>query len=199
MLQTSGFPSIQILEPKFAVSNLCTIRSPTTGPSNHQDSFSRYPMLGPRQLAPLGLEHSIEDLVIGQPAAADSPRIVARLFRSPIPFAILMPSDLAPQICNQDLSTDLVWVLGNIEELSAMAEIHENEITTPAPLCHSSTDIPEVLLQCFANDSTTHQDDTILPSTSMSITGRPSTISKSITTLGRNFLQARAHGCHSLR
>ena len=193
------------------------VHSYVPGPSNHQDSYSRYPMLGPRQLAPLGLEHSVKDLlqrlperlqqsarvqvfmkrstaqmaklvqdwkqttkpiiqrsisalhpptqvdlIIAQPAAGDSPRVVARLMHVGTPFAVLMPTDLAPQITDPNLwngtdipiitereaykelgkivylETDLLWVVGNIPELSAVAEIYDHELTTPAPLCQFS-------------------------------------------------------------
>lgn len=55
-------PSIPVLESQLSISSLRTIGSSSPGPSNHQDSYSRYPMLGPRLLAPLGLEHSVQDL-----------------------------------------------------------------------------------------------------------------------------------------
>ena len=195
------------------LSDVDWVHSYVPGPSNHQDSYSRYPMLGPRQLAPLGLEHSITDLlgrlpdrlkdattvqvftgrstaqmarqvqqwkrttkpimqraisptrkprpvdfVIAQPAAGDSPRVVAQLLQSSTPFAILLPTDLAPQVKDPNLwqgtefdiqadqkqysalgkivylDTDLMWLIGNIPELEGSAEVFNDELSSPAPL-----------------------------------------------------------------
>jgi hypothetical protein len=46
------------------------------------------------------------ELIITMPRAEDAPRIAARLLTTTIPFAILVPSDLAPRIPSPDQFSD---------------------------------------------------------------------------------------------
>jgi len=81
-----------------------------------------------------------------------------------------MPSDLAPQIKGPNLDTDLLWVIGNIHELSNLAEIHENEIVSPAPFCHFPKDIPD-FFQSLSTEVDSSNQDTALP-TSLQFCGK---------------------------
>ena len=185
------------------------------GPDNLQDSNSRYPMLGPRTLAPAGFAHALGDmlaalpahlrraktvqvhagkftgeaskqvqqwktttnpviqasislqhppksphLVIAAPAPSEASRIAIHLLRSGVPFAIFMPSDIAPTIMQPDmvkgttitneewndlgklvyLATDKVWLIGNVEETQELRQVFHLEISTAAPLsCYSTS------------------------------------------------------------
>jgi hypothetical protein len=90
-----------------------------------------------------------------------------------VPFAVLLPSDLGPTIASKNLlgdgreisdkqynslgkiaylSTDKLWVIGNIPELSPLREIYYNDFETPAPL------------SIYANTAT-DDDDVDIPTT----------------------------------
>ena len=103
----------------------------------------------------------------------DGPRIAAHLALGTVPFAVLLPADLGPNITDPDLfqkdgrhvtdtvynklgklmylATDKLWVIGNIPELSDHRDIFFEEILTPAPLTCNATavdddpDIPSTL------------------------------------------------------
>ena len=53
-------------------------------------------------------------------------------------------------------------MIGNIHELSNLAEIHENEIVSPAPFCHSPKDIPG-FLQSLSTEVGSSDQGTVLP------------------------------------
>ncbi len=193
------------------LSDIQWIHSYIPGPDNSLfDALSRYPLLGPRVLAPIGLSdavstlldslpdslrdahatrvfapphtqkvaqqvqawgrptnpidvHSITHrsipppttgLIITIPRAEDAPRITARLLTTTIPFAVLLPSDLAPRIADNNqfeeqpdlrtsykdegkimfLDSDHVWIVGNIPALHQFHRIHSQVLHRPAPL-----------------------------------------------------------------
>jgi hypothetical protein len=84
------------------------------------------------------------DLIISVPPPEDAPRIAARLLSTTIPFAVLLPSELAPRIADaghfQDqpdlalpyaqggkvmlLDSDQLWFIGNIAPLHNFAKIY---------------------------------------------------------------------------
>ncbi len=88
------------------------------------------------------------------PRAEDAPRIAARLFTTKIPFAILVPSDLAPRIAQPNqfesqpdlaepyatagkimfLDSDHLWVTGNIPSLQSFSKIYSQVLDRPSPL-----------------------------------------------------------------
>ncbi len=137
------------------LSDISWVHSYIPGPENTLfDALSRYPLLGPRVLAPVGLSDAVAtllahlpdslkearkvrvfipphtqkvaqqvqawrlptnpidvhsfthntppppdtELIITMPRAEDAPQIAVRLLTTTIPFAILVPSDLAPRI-----------------------------------------------------------------------------------------------------
>ena len=139
------------------LSDVSWVHSYIPGPDNTLfDALSRYPLLGPRVLAPTGLSHAVAhlldclppalrsapkvrvfapphtqriaqqvqawrsptnpidthslthraspvpapDLIITAPRPEDAPCIAARLLTTTIPFALLLPSDLAPRIAD---------------------------------------------------------------------------------------------------
>jgi hypothetical protein len=145
------------------LSDLSWIHSYLLGPENSLfDALSRYPLLGPRALAPVGLSDAVStlldhlpvslkdariarvftpphtqkvaqqlqawrrptnpidvhsfthlhppapntDFVLTMPRAEDAPRIATRLLTTTIPFAILLPSDLAPRIADDNQFPD---------------------------------------------------------------------------------------------
>jgi transposase InsO family protein len=193
------------------LSDLEWVHSYIPGPDNVLfDALSRYPLLGPRVLAPVGLSdavtrllehlpdslqtarkvcvfapphtqkvaqqvqawrqptnpinvHSIThtvppspdtELIITMPRAEDAPRIAARLLTTKIPFAILVPSDLAPRIAQPNqfesqpdlaepyttagkimfLDSDHLWIMGNIPSLQSFSKIYSQVLTRPSPL-----------------------------------------------------------------
>jgi hypothetical protein len=93
-------------------------------------------------------------LIIAVPRAEDAPRIVARLLTTIIPFAVLLPSDLAPRVADADkfdgqpdlhetyksavkimfLDSDQLWIVGNIPDLHHFHRIHSQVLLHPAPL-----------------------------------------------------------------
>jgi hypothetical protein len=193
------------------LSDLSWIHSYLPGPENSLfDSLSRYPLLGPRVLAPVGLSDAVSTLldylpvslkaariarvftpphtqkvaqqlqawrhptnpidvhsfthlnppapntefVLTMPRAEDAPRIAARLLITTIPFAILLPSDLAPRIADANqfpeqpdlqaaykqagkimfLESDHLWFLGNMPSLSDFCKIFSQVLDWPSPL-----------------------------------------------------------------
>ncbi len=163
------------------------------------DGLSRYPLLGPRVLAPIGITQAVStlldhlpdsfrdspkirvfapphtqrlaqqiqawrrptnpidthsfthrspptddtSLVITVPPAEDAPRIAARLLATTIPFAVLVPAELAPRIADDHhfpdqpalgqpyahggkimfLDSDQLWFVGNIPALQQFSKI----------------------------------------------------------------------------
>ncbi len=91
-------------------------------------------------------------LIITIPRAEDAPRITARLLTTTIPFAVLLPSDLAPRIADNNqfeeqprspytnagkimfLDSDHIWIVGNIPALHQFHRIHSQVLHRPAPL-----------------------------------------------------------------
>jgi hypothetical protein len=93
-------------------------------------------------------------LIIAVPRAEDAPRIAARLLTTTIPFAVLLPSDLAPRVPDADhfegqpdlhepyksagkimfLDSDQLWIVGNIPDLHHFHRIHSQVLLRPAPL-----------------------------------------------------------------
>jgi hypothetical protein len=93
-------------------------------------------------------------LIITIPRAEDAPRITARLLTTTIPFAVLLPSDLAPRIADHNqseeqpdlrspyndagkimfLDSDHIWIVGNIPALHQFHRIHSQVLHCPAPL-----------------------------------------------------------------
>ncbi len=83
------------------------------------------------------------DFVLAMPRAEDAPRIAARLLATLIPFALLLPSDLALRIADANqfpeqpdlqlhykqagkimfLDSDHLWILGNMPSLSDFSKI----------------------------------------------------------------------------
>ena len=199
------------------LSQITTIHQYIAGRINAiADACSRYPMLGPRRLAPIGLQHSIQ-LLIGKlpaslraanivhanagldtpdlarllqawrtgpgsivptaptsrlpPAPADlavmvprpeiAPSCLALYLLSDVPFAVLLPVDLAAQATKPNIFPDapveelqaafaragkitllhpqMIWVIGNMPG-AALVETYGSELRTPDPLsCFSST------------------------------------------------------------
>jgi hypothetical protein len=196
------------------LSDINWVHSYIKGPDNTLfDALSRYPLLGPRVLAPTGLSHAVStlldylppslraaaklrvfapphtqriaqqvqawriptnpidthslthrsppdpttDLIITSPRPEDAPRIAARLLSTTIPFALLLPSDLAPRIsdanhfddqpCLRDLykhggkimflDSDFLWFIGNVPELSDFSQIFAQVLDCPPPLLSS--------------------------------------------------------------
>jgi hypothetical protein len=94
------------------------------------------------------------DFVLTMPRAEDAPRIAARLLTTTIPFAILLPSDLAPRIADANqfpdqpdlqaaytqagkitfLDSDHLWFLGNMPSLSDFSKIFSHVLDRPSPL-----------------------------------------------------------------
>ncbi len=186
------------------LSDLSWIHTYIPGPQNTlYDGLSRYPLLGPRVLAPIGITqavatlldhlpdafrdspklrvfapsphttcyptnpsmapphqphrlslcHSVThrssppadtSLVIAIPPPEDAPRIAARLLSSPIPFAVLLPAELAPRIADDghfpeqpDLShldSDQLWFLGNLPSLQQYSKIYAQILQRSPPL-----------------------------------------------------------------
>jgi hypothetical protein len=193
------------------LSDIQWIHSYIPGPDNSLfDALSRYPLLGPRVLAPIGLSEAVSQLldalpdslkdarvtrvfapphtqkvaqqiqawrrltnpidvhslthrsapspdtglIIAVPRAEDAPRIAARLLATTIPFAVLLPSDLAPRIADAKqfdgqpdlrdaykhtgkimfLDCDLIWIVGNIPDLLHFHHIHSQVLLRPSPL-----------------------------------------------------------------
>jgi hypothetical protein len=93
-------------------------------------------------------------LIITVPRPEDAPRITARLLTTAIPFAVLLPSDLAPRIADAHqfddqpdlddlfkqtgkimfLDSDQIWIVGNIAQLHHFHRIHAQVLQRPAPL-----------------------------------------------------------------
>jgi hypothetical protein len=193
------------------LSDMAWIHSYIPGPENTlYDGLSRYPLLGPRVLAPRGIAqvvsilldhlpdhfrdgpklrvfapphtqriaqqiqawrrptnpidtHSLThrsapapdiSLIVTVPPPEDAPRIAARLLSTTIPFAVLLPSELAPHIADaghfQDqpelalpyaqggkvmfLDSDQLWFIGNITPLHNFAKIYSQVLHQPPPL-----------------------------------------------------------------
>jgi transposase InsO family protein len=181
------------------------------GPLNTlYDGLSRYPLLGPRVLAPIGITQAVAtlldhlpdsfrdspkirvfapphtqriaqqiqawrrptnpidthsfthrspppddtSLIISVPPPEDAPRIAARLLSSSIPFALLLPAELAPRIADDNhfpeqpalahlyaqakkftfLDSDQLWFLGNLPTLQLFSKIYAQLLSRPAPL-----------------------------------------------------------------
>jgi hypothetical protein len=174
------------------------------------DALSRYPCLGPRVLAPIGVSQSVSDLldclpttlrtaakvrvfapphtqaiaqqvqawrtptnpidvhsithrtppaadtdlIITIPRPEDAPRIAARLLSTSIPFALLLPADLAPRIAAANqfddqpdlraayqnggkimfLDSDFLWFIGNIPSLSSFSKFFSHVLDRASPL-----------------------------------------------------------------
>ena len=193
------------------LSDIQWIHSYVPGPENSLfDALSRYPLLGPRVLAPVGLSDAIAHLldslpdslkdarltrvfapphtqkvaqqvqawrrptnpidihslthrtspapdtglIIAVPRVEDAPRITARLLTTSIPFAVLLPSDLAPRIADANqfddqpdlqnaynetgkimfLDSDQIWIIGNVPDLLLFHRIYSQVLLRPAPL-----------------------------------------------------------------
>jgi hypothetical protein len=193
------------------------------GPDNTLfDALSRYPLLGPRVLAPTGLSHAVStlldylpsslraatklrvfapphtqriaqqvqawriptnpidthslthrsppdpttELIITSPRPEDAPRIATRLLSTTIPFALLLPSDLAPRIADADhfegqpclhdlyqhggkimfLDSDFLWFIGNVPDLSDFSQIFAHVLDCPSPLLSSFAFTRDVIL-----------------------------------------------------
>ncbi len=221
------------------LSDIQWIHSYIPGPENSLfDALSRYPLLGPRVLAPVGLSDAISTLldllpdslrdarltrvfapphtqkvaqqvqawrhptnpidihsithntppspdtglIITVPRAEDAPRITARLLSTTIPFAVLLPSDLAPRIADSNqfqeqpdlraayqdtgkvifLDSDQIWIVGNIPDLHRFHQIHAQVLHRPAPLLEvfSNTlhpNLPSTILE-WKHAQDTHPD-----------------------------------------
>jgi hypothetical protein len=205
------------------LADLQWVHSYIKGPDNTLfDALSRYPLLGPRVLAPTGLSHAVStlldylpvslrtatklrvfapphtqriaqqiqawrsptnpidthslthrsppdpalELIITAPRPEDAPRIAARLLSTKIPFALLLPSDLAPRIADDAqfesqpclralyahggkimfLDSDFLWFIGNIPELSDFSQIFSQVLDRSPPLleCHASARHPSL-------------------------------------------------------
>ncbi len=193
------------------LSDLQWVHSYIPGPDNSLfDALSRYPLLGPRVLAPVGLSDAVSQLldalpdtlkdarvtrvfapphtqkvaqqiqawlrltnpidvhslthrsapspdtglIIAVPRAEDVPRIAARLLSTTIPFAVFLPSDLAPRIADANqfdgqpdlrdayqhtgkimfLDCDMIWIVGNIPDLLHFHHIHSQVLLRPSSL-----------------------------------------------------------------
>ena len=88
------------------------------------------------------------------PRAEDAPRIAARLLATPIPFALLLPSDLSSRIADAGqfpdqpdltaaykeagkimfLDSDHLWFLGNMPSLAEFSKIFSTVLDRPSPL-----------------------------------------------------------------
>ncbi len=88
------------------------------------------------------------------PRAEDAPRITARLLATSIPFAVLLPSDLAPHIAAHNqfedqpdlrdayksagkimfLDSEQIWIIGNVPTLQHFHHIYSHVLQRPAPL-----------------------------------------------------------------
>ncbi len=88
------------------------------------------------------------------PRAEDAPRITARLLTTSIPFAVLLPSDLAPHITANNqfddqpdlrdsykstgkimfLDSDQIWIIGIIPTFQHFHHIYSHVLQRPAPL-----------------------------------------------------------------
>jgi hypothetical protein len=193
------------------LSDLSWIHTYIPGPLNTlYDGLSRYPLLGPHVLAPIGItqavatlldhlpdslsdsiklrvfapphtqrviqqiqawrrptnpidSHSIThrssppadiSLVIAVPPPEDAPRIAARLLASPIPFAVLLPAELAPRIADEGhfpdqpdlahlytnggkimfLDSDQLWFVGNLPPARTLLQnLRPDPTTFPTP------------------------------------------------------------------
>jgi hypothetical protein len=202
------------------LSDLSWIHSYLPGPENSLfDALSRYPLLGPRVLAPIGLSDAVStlldhlpeslksarvvrvftpphtqkvaqqvqawrlptnpidvhsfthlhppspntDFVLAMPRTEDAPRIAARLLATLIPFALLLPSDLAPRIADAGqfpdqpdlnasykqagkimfLDSDYLWFLGNLPSLAKFSKIFAMVLDRPSPLVsHYANTLP---------------------------------------------------------
>jgi hypothetical protein len=200
------------------LSDLSWIHTYIPGPLNTlYDGLSRYPLLGPRVLAPIGItqavatlldhlpdslrdspkqaprfcppptqrviqqiqawrrptnpidSHSIThrssppadiSLVITVSPPEDALRIAARLLASPIPFAVLLPAELAPRIADEGhfpdqpdlahlytdggkimfLDSDQLWFVDNLPPLERFCKIYAQILQRSPPLLeHFST------------------------------------------------------------
>jgi hypothetical protein len=92
--------------------------------------------------------------VLAMPRAEDAPRIAARLLTTTIPFAILLPADLAPRIAAPNqfpdqpdlpeaykhagkimfLDSDHLSFLGNMPSLAKFSKIFSHVLDRPSPL-----------------------------------------------------------------
>ena len=92
--------------------------------------------------------------ILTMPRAEDAPRIAARLLTTSIPFAVLLPSDLAPRVADSNqfdgqpvlheayqvagkimfLDSDHLWLIGNIPPLHQFSRIYSQVLQRPAPL-----------------------------------------------------------------
>jgi transposase InsO family protein len=193
------------------LADMDTIHQYIPGPANYiADAVSRYPLLGPKRLAPRGLADSVAQVLArlpvafqalktihvyagqaspdvrqqvatwaakkgnvttvapvrrGDPPPADfvlmiphvdvSPVVLAIYLLSPIPFAILIPIDLADRSYSRNifpeapvkileqrfkatgkialLSSQMMWILGNIPTCTHL-EIFVAKLVTPAPI-----------------------------------------------------------------
>ena len=88
------------------------------------------------------------------PPPDDAPRIAARLLSTTVPFALLLPAELAPRIADDGhfpdqppliqpyahggkimfLDSDQVWFIGNIPAMHQFSKIYAQVLQRPAPL-----------------------------------------------------------------
>ncbi len=105
------------------------------------------------------------ELIITTPRPEDALRIAARLLSTKIPFALLLPSDLAPRIADDDqfdaqpclralykhggkimfLDSDFLWFIGSIPELADFAQIFSHVLDRPPPTARISRRYPRHL------------------------------------------------------
>jgi hypothetical protein len=98
-------------------------------------------------------------LVIAVPPPEDAPRIAARLLSSPIPFAVLLPAELAPRIADDGhfpdqpdlahlyrnggkimfLDSDQLWFVGNLPSLQQYSKICAQILQRSSPLLEHFT------------------------------------------------------------
>ncbi len=97
------------------------------------------------------------------PRTEDAPRIAARLLATLIPFALLLPSDLAPRIADAGqfldqpdlnasykqagkimfLDSDYLWFLGNLPSLAEFSKIFAMVLDRPSLLVsHYANTLP---------------------------------------------------------
>jgi hypothetical protein len=130
--------------------------------------------------------------VIAVPPPEDAPRIAARLLHTSVPFAVLLPAELAPRIADDGhfpdqpdltapyksggkimfLDSDQLWFIGNIPELQQYAKIYSQVLLRPSPLLeHFATARNAQLPTTIAEwRNAQHDDPTFLadiPSTSL--------------------------------
>ncbi len=130
--------------------------------------------------------------MIAVPPPEDAPRIAARLLHTTVPFAVLLPAELAPRIADDGhfpdqpdltapyksggkimfLDSDQLWFIGNIPELLQYAKIYSQVLLRPSPLLEHfatarNTQLPTTIAEWR---NVQHDDPTFLtdiPSTAL--------------------------------